>query len=188
MRHLLSAVCLLVCTLLISGVANATPDNEGTKKGAEAKKVKVLFALKEVHPENEAVLKKIKAGEPVPPGYSVYPQDLISDETGEKVGVQKIVLKRKTIVGSEHVADAMVDPGRPGIVLVSLNKKGGERLEKATSKMQHRKSRMAIVFEDRCLIAPTVNSVLTQRFEISGLNGPGEAKKVAQILNAPTKK
>lgn len=141
--------------------------------------------LKQVHPQNESMLQKIKQGEPVPPAYKIYPLRVINDETGEVIGTDEILLKKINIVGGESVDDAMVDPGRGGIVLVSLDSEGAERLESATSRMTPRVDRMAIVLDDVALIAPTVNSVLSNRFEISGLNGKGEAKKIAEALNNP---
>jgi preprotein translocase subunit SecD len=147
----------------------------------------VLFALKQVHPQNEKLVTAIKNGESPPPGYQVV-RMVLKNPDGKPVGETPIVLNRKNIITEKFVKFAEPNPGEPGTVMVQLAKKGGKRLERATEKMQLGQDRMAIVFKDRCLCAPVVQSVLSTHFLIQGLDGKKEVNEVIKALTAKDQK
>jgi len=55
----------------------------------------------------------------------------------------------------------------------------------ATKKMRTGVDRLAIVLNNKALLAPTINGTLSRDFIIEGLDGP---KEVVRALNAPLKK
>lgn len=54
-----------------------------------------------------------------------------------------------------------------------------------TSRMELKRDRMAVVLDDVVKSAPTVNSVLSKSFVITGLDGPGEAEALTKVLSNP---
>lgn len=153
-------------------------------KQAEAKKPKAeLLALRTVHPQSQSLLAGLKAGTgKVPPGYKVFQIRVIDYETGKKIGQEPILLSLKTIVTEKHVQLARPDQGI-GTLSVTLTEGGGERLNTATKKMKLGVDRMAVVLEGECIIAPTVQAVLSRRFIINGLDGKAEVDRLTKALN-----
>ncbi|MGE9268724.1 MAG: protein translocase subunit SecD, partial [Verrucomicrobiales bacterium] len=142
--------------------------------------------LKEVHPENSRLAPLVEAGEElVPAGYKAYEMD-IKDRENKVVGQETILLKRRNIVTGDMVARA--NPGNGfGVIDVKLNNEGGERLLKTTSQMRLGMDRMAVVMDDQCLIAPTVQAKLKSQFIIEGLDGPDEVRQISAALSNPLK-
>ena len=127
----------------------------------------------------------LKEVHPVPPAYKIFPMRL-TDEDNQIIGTSKILLKKKNIVGGDSVQLAQPTT-QAGVVAVTLNKAGGQRLENTTSGMRIGRDRMAVVLDGECLIAPTVNAVLTRSFIIEGLDGRAEVKSISEALNNPLK-
>lgn len=146
------------------------------------------FALREVHPNNTQILAQIKSGEAkLPPGYKIYQIRISDPETGKITDQEPIVLASKAIVTGTHIEKT--SPGHGLDTLnVRLNKEGGKRLGIATKRMALGRARIAIVFEGQCIIAPTVNGVLGERFVVEGLQDKQEVSRVVKVLNEKRKK
>ena len=143
--------------------------------------------LKKVHPNSNQIIAQIEAGtKTLEPGYQVFPIRRTDPETGKIIGMDKILLSRRTIVGGDKV-----DLARPGdgigVINVLLSKEGGKRLTNATNTMTIGSDRMAVVLDDEVLIAPTVNATLGRNFIVEGLDGREEVRTVSNALNNPLK-
>jgi len=58
----------------------------------------------------------------------------------------------------------------------------------APKRMRTGVDRLAIVLNNKALLAPTVNGTLSRDFIIEGLDGPKEVVEVVSVLNSPLKK
>ena len=143
--------------------------------------------LKKVHPNSSQIIAQIEAGtKTLEPGYKVFPIRRTDPETGKVIGMDKILLSRRTIVGGDKVASARPGNGL-GVIDVLLSKEGGRRLTNATKTMTIGSDRMAVVLDDEVLIAPTVNATLGRNFIVEGLDGREEVRTVSNALNNPLK-
>jgi len=143
--------------------------------------------LKKVHPNSSQIIAQIEAGtKTLEPGYKVFPIRRTDPETGKIIGMDKILLSRKTIVGGDKVDLARPGDGL-GVINVLLSKEGGRRLTNATKTMTIGSDRMAVVLDDEALIAPTVNATLGRNFIVEGLDGREEVRTVSNALNNPLK-
>ena len=143
--------------------------------------------LKKVHPNSNQIIAQIEAGtKTLEPGYQVFPIRRTDPETGKVIGMDKILLSRRTIVGGDKVDLARPGDGL-GVINVLLSKEGGRRLTNATKTMTIGSDRMAVVLDDEALIAPTVNATLGRNFIVEGLDGREEVRTVSNALNNPLK-
>ena len=143
--------------------------------------------LKKVHPNSSQIIAQIEAGtKTLEPGYQVFPIRRTDPETGKVIGMDKILLSRRTIVGGDKVDLARPGDGL-GVINVLLSKEGGKRLTNATKTMTIGSDRMAVLLDDEVLIAPTVNATLGRRFIVEGLDGREEVRTVSNALNNPLK-
>ncbi|MDC0304641.1 protein translocase subunit SecD, partial [Akkermansiaceae bacterium] len=143
--------------------------------------------LKKVHPNSNQIIAQIEAGtKTLEPGYQVFPIRRTDAETGKVIGMDKILLSRRTIVGGDKVDLARPGDGL-GVINVLLSKEGGKRLTNATKTMTIGSDRMAVVLDDEVLIAPTVNATLGRNFIVEGLDGREEVRTVSNALNNPLK-
>ena len=143
--------------------------------------------LKKVHPNSSQIIAQIEAGtKTLEPGYKVFPIRRTDPETGKVIGMDKILLSRRTIVGGDKVDLARPGDGL-GVIDVLLSKEGGKRLTNATKTMTIGSDRMAVLLDDEVLIAPTVNATLGRRFIVEGLDGREEVRTVSNALNNPLK-
>ncbi|MDA7626382.1 protein translocase subunit SecD, partial [Akkermansiaceae bacterium] len=143
--------------------------------------------LKKVHPNSNQIIAQIEAGtKTLEPGYQVFPIRRTDPETGKVIGMDKILLSRRTIVGGDKVDLARPGDGL-GVINVLLSKEGGKRLTNATKTMTIGSDRMAVVLDDEVLIAPTVNATLGRNFIVEGLDGREEVRTVSNALNNPLK-
>ena len=143
--------------------------------------------LKKVHPNSNQIIAQIEAGtKTLEPGYQVFPIRRTDPETGKVIGMDKILLSRRTIVGGDKVDLARPGDGL-GVINVLLSKEGGRRLTNATKTMTIGSDRMAVVLDDEVLIAPTVNATLGRNFIVEGLDGREEVRTVSNALNNPLK-
>lgn len=148
-----------------------------------------LLALKQVHPDNDDLLRAIEAGrKKVPPGYFIVPRRVIDPETGEEEEGHQILLRRKNVIATEDVEKAFPSPHNPDQIMVRLNAAGGKKLEAATQQMRLGVDRLAIVVKGQCLLAPTVAAILTDAFAVAGLTRKGEIPPLVEALNAKAKK
>ena len=143
--------------------------------------------LKKVHPNSNQIIAQIEAGtKTLEPGYKVFPIRRTDPETGKIIGMDKILLSRRTIVGGDKVDLARPGDGL-GVINVLLSKEGGKRLTNATKTMTIGSDQMAVVLDGEVLIAPTVNATLGRRFIVEGLDGREEVRTVSNALNNPLK-
>ena len=143
--------------------------------------------LKRVHPNSSQIIAQIEAGtKTLEPGYQVFPIRRTDPETGKIIGMDKILLSRRTIVGGDKVDLARPGDGL-GVIDVLLSKEGGKRLTNATKTMTIGSDQMAVVLDGEVLIAPTVNATLGRRFIVEGLDGREEVRTVSNALNNPLK-
>tara|TARA_B110000003_G_scaffold123226_1_gene125633 strand:- start:1631 stop:4042 length:2412 start_codon:yes stop_codon:yes gene_type:complete len=143
--------------------------------------------LKRVHPNSSQIIAQIEAGtKTLEPGYQVFPIRRTDPETGKIIGMDKILLSRKTIVGGDKVDLARPGDGL-GVINVMLSKEGGRRLTNTTETMTIGSDRMAVVLDGEVLIAPTVNATLGRNFIVEGLDGREEVRTVSNALNNPLK-
>ena len=177
---------LLAIFLAIAPLLGWADEKDEPKDLKSPKAFRVLFALKRVHPENERLLVEIQAGGVIPPGFELFQMN-VTDEDNKKVGETPILLSKGNIIDRSSIKLAQ-DAGQPGTVIVALDGKGGKLLNAATKNMKLGKDRMAIVFEDRCLLAPVVMAHLSDTFIIQGLDGRKEVDHVVKVLNGKDKK
>ena len=118
----------------------------------------------------------------------IYPHPLLNDKTGkpllDKEGKPIIdfrVLekpssaeKRGVYITGANVSKASPNYAERGMVNVTLNNDGAERMARLTGKMQLGRDRMAVVLNSQVKCAPVVQAVLHKDFQITGLNGVGE--------------
>lgn len=177
-----SLVAVFLCSSITATVAKDAGEEPAKPKAP-------LLSLKEVHKETSRLAPLVEKGEQLaPPGYALYSLPVTDDETNKVIAKTPILLSRRNIVGTESVQNARVVPQQIGTVAVTLTKEGGKRVTNATKKMQLGLDRIAVVLEGKCLIAPTVQAVLSRDFIISGLENKDETKRVVNALNAPIAK
>ena len=133
-----------------------------------------------VHPNNTAL---VQAGQEFVPGYKLYIYENKDDE-GVTHTEKLFLSKRESLTGND-VSFAQPDGTRAGVVNVSLSSSGGDKMIRLTQSMRHGQDRLAVVLDGRVVTAPVVQSALSSRFEISGMNAPGEAVSVSRVLNNP---
>ncbi|MEN8693917.1 MAG: protein translocase subunit SecF [Akkermansiaceae bacterium] len=160
--------------------------------GKEAERIRkiilktAILELKKVHPENQFLSGRVASGaELAPAGYKLYQMPILDDD-GKKTGqTQPIILSYGNIVTGDMVQRAIPAPQRRGIVLIRLNSQGGDRIQAATKAMREGVDRIAVVVDGVCLSAPTVQSTLSQDFQISGLDNDQERKDLVAALGNP---
>lgn len=133
-----------------------------------------------VHPQNNEL---VAAGQEFVPGYKLYEYTFKDDEG--KSHTEKLFLSKRVTLTGNDVSNAQPDGVRGGIVHVTLSGNGGDKMSRLTKEMTHGRDRLAVVLDGRVVTAPTVQSTLSKQFEISGMNGPGEADNVSKVLNNP---
>jgi hypothetical protein len=155
------------------------------KEPLAIKKEKILFALKEVHPSSRELAPAVENGEKMaPPGYKLI--IMTSTDVKGKKHREPLLLSRRNIVSADAI-EAVRATGRLGEIAVRLTKSGGERVANSSGKMNFGRDRIAVIYEDRCLIAPTVQAKLSRDFVINGLDGKKEVDSVLKALNAAIK-
>ena len=88
-------------------------------------------------------------------------------------------------ISEQHIHEASLDIARHGYLSVTLTDEGAKRMEKLTSSLNLGYDRLGIVINEMLKCAPTVQSVISKEFSISGLNGKDEAKMLAEAFSYP---
>ncbi len=144
--------------------------------------------LKEVHPQSSSMANKVAADpeNEIVPGY-----ELKTAENEDKEGKayrENILLKRRAIMDGSYIVHAQaLQTGGAFNIIVEMNGEGTKKISELTSKMNHGYDRMAILLDGKVLSAPTVQSTLGSRFEISGQKNLREAEELAAALLNPLK-
>lgn len=145
--------------------------------------------LKEVSPRNNEIVngktlaQRVADGEEVEPGYIVY-LETRKDENDNEI-TEPILLKRVASLDGADIESAMPTLERSDAVSVTLNNKGADKMFNLTKDMRKRVDRIAIVLDGEVISAPSVNDTLSKRFEVSGLDDPGEPKELSNALMNP---
>ena len=118
----------------------------------------------------------------VPPGTEL----IYSTRDGRK---EPLLLSREVVFSGENLtgADASIDQqNSSSVVSVTLDGKGGAAMRAVTR--DGIKRRMAVVLIEKgrpeVLTAPTIQSELSNRFQITGMNSPQEATDLALLMRA----
>ena len=119
----------------------------------------------------------------VPPGTEL----LYSRRDGR--GEEPLLLSRQVIFTGDNLtgADATIDQQNSGsVVSVTLDARGGAAMKAATR--EGVKRRMAVVLIEKgkpeVLTAPTIQTELSNRFQITGMRNPEEANDLALLMRA----
>lgn len=119
----------------------------------------------------------------VPPGTEL----LYSRRDGR--GEEPLLLSKQVIFTGDNLtgADATIDQQNSGsVVSVTLDAKGGAAMKAATR--EGVKRRMAVVLIEKgkpeVLTAPTIQTELSNRFQITGMRSPEEANDLALLMRA----
>ncbi len=144
--------------------------------------------LKVVHPDTRNLAAKVAADpeNEIVPGYEL--KTLQDEDEDGTITTENILIKRRAALDGSYVKHAQELYGPyEGKLTVELNNDGATKMFDLTKNMRHGADRLAIVLDGKVLSAPTVQSSLSQRFEISGMKDAGEAKALAAALLNPLK-
>jgi SecD/SecF fusion protein len=147
--------------------------------------------LREVSPRNnergadgKSLAENVAAGTEIIPGYRAYTEKHKGEDGKETTN--PILLNRRMALGGSDIAFATPSQQQPDAVDITLNSAGTDKMILLTQGMTPNQSRIAIVLDGEVISAPTVQSVpLGKNFIISGLNDPGEPKRLANSLMNP---
>jgi len=106
-------------------------------------------------------------------------------------GVEKIEKRRPLLLNRKYELDgsiidrARVVPGERGpAIAFDLTAAGSGRFEALTAEHYRKKSRLAIILDDVCHVAPAIQSRISHRGEITGDFARKEAEDIATVLTA----
>ena len=160
----------------------------------DAKRIRTILKkiakleLKLVHSETRKLADKVAADpdNKIVPGYELKVLKDI-DEDGNPTSENLLIKKQAFLNGSDIIhAQELYDPYE-GQLDVELNDQGAEKMLRTTKQMNHGRDRLAIMLDDKVMSAPTVQSTLSKKFQISGLGTAKEAKALAAALLHPLK-
>jgi len=160
----------------------------------DAKRIRTILEkiakleLKAVHPDTRVLANKVAADpdNEIVPGYELKVlKD--TDEDGNATSENILVKSRAALDGTYIVHAQELYGPYEGQLDVQLNKEGATKMFDLTKKMNHGRDRLAIVLDGKVLSAPTVQSSLSQKFQISGMGTAKEAKALAAALLNPLK-
>ena len=158
---------------------------DGVNKLTQEKLTHGYLTLNQLHPESRTLAPQVAADpeSKIVPGYKL--MQLPNNDDGH-ITTEHLLVKRRTIIDSSFIKHAQELYGpHEGKIAIELNKQGGETMFETTRKMQHGRDRIAIILDGKVLSAPTVQSSLSTKFEISGIKDAAEAKKLAAALLSP---
>jgi SecD/SecF fusion protein len=171
---------------LVVQMAGITPESAAAlrKKLEETAKLE----LREVHPQSIQLADQVAKGEHIEPGYKAFDHKYKIEEgtPDEKEIVDKILLNRRAAIVGSDIQTAYSDASGIGQVGITLTSEGENKMIAITSPMNEGRDRIAIVLDGVVISAPVVQSKpLGKNFQITGLNAPGEAIRLAQNLMNP---
>jgi SecD/SecF fusion protein len=147
--------------------------------------------LREVSPRNneigengKSLAQRVLDGEEIVPGYRAY-ELTQKDEDGNE-STTPILLNRRAALGGSDIVIASPSMSQMDAVDITLDGPGTDKMIALTQNMRPGQDRIAIVLDGIVQNAPVVQSVpLGKKFEINGLDEPGETKKLANALMNP---
>jgi SecD/SecF fusion protein len=160
----------------------------GTEKIEEARQqlsrvAKLEFRL--VYPDNGQRLQAVDAGtEVIPPEYKIETYKAHAEE-GKKPREERLLVKKKSDLGGEHVTSARAGFGNDGWeVSLNFDSEGAKTFGKITE--QHVNHRFAVVLDGVIQSAPNIREPIYQgSARISGSFSEGEARSLASVLENP---
>jgi SecD/SecF fusion protein len=141
-----------------------------------------------VHPQSEAYIQGIEAGQiPPPVGYEIVP--LTEERSGKKI-TEKLLVKKKADLMGSHVVRASAGYGTEGWeVSLTFDSEGGKLFGELTKQVYDEKSRMAILLDGVVQSAPGVRTeggIWGGSAQISGGNmSEHDARSLASALQNP---
>lgn len=144
------------------------------------------LTLNLVHPQSRSLAPEMAADpkKVIPQGYVL--KMLIDEDQDGKIFKEPILIWKNPVLDNTSIKHAQeLYAPHEGKVSIELNTKGATKMSDATSKMRHGSDRLAIILDGKILSAPTVQSSLGAKFEISGMKNAAEAKKIAVALLSP---
>ena len=160
----------------------------------DAKRIRTILEkiakleLKAVHPETRVLANKVAADpdNEIIPGYEL--KVLKDTDDDGNATSENILVKSRAALTGEYIVHAQEMYGPyEGQLDVELNNEGATKMFDLTKQMQHGSDRLAIVLDGKVLSAPTVQSPLSKKFQISGMGTAKEAKALASALLNPLK-
>jgi SecD/SecF fusion protein len=147
--------------------------------------------LREVSPRNneigengKSLAQRVFEGEEIVPGYRAYELTQKDEEGNEST--TPILLNRRAALGGSDIVIATPSMSQMDAVDITLDGPGTDKMIALTQNMRPGQDRIAIVLDGIVQNAPVVQSVpLGKKFEINGLDEPGETKKLANALMNP---
>jgi SecD/SecF fusion protein len=147
--------------------------------------------LREVSPRNnelgadgKSLAQRVFDGEEIVPGYRAY-ELTQKDEDGNE-STTPILLNRRAALGGSDIVIATPSMSQMNAVDITLDGDGTDKMIALTQNMRPNQDRIAIVLDGIVQNAPVVQSVpLGKNFVITGLDEPGETKKLANALMNP---
>ena len=166
----------------------------GPEESAEIRRTLETVAkleLREVSPRNneigengKSLAQRVLDGEEIVPGYRAYELTQKDEEGNEST--TPILLNRRAALGGSDIVIATPSMSQMDAVDITLDGPGTDKMIALTQNMRPGQDRIAIVLDGIVQNAPVVQSVpLGKKFEINGLNEPGETKKLANALMNP---
>jgi SecD/SecF fusion protein len=160
----------------------------GTEKIEEARQqlsrvAKLEFRL--VYPDNGQRLQGVDAGtEVIPPDYKIETYKAHAEE-GKKPREERLLVKKKSDLGGEHVTSAHAGFGNDGWeVSLNFDTEGAKTFGKITE--AHTNHRFAVVLDGVIQSAPNIREpIYGGNARISGSFGEQEARSLASVLENP---
>ena len=153
-----------------------------------------VLNFRAVHPDNNSLAFAVQSGSQAkPPGYELLDEPIedddgnpVLDEEGEPTFRPILVEYRPRVRGS-MIKDARPDPGKVGVLQITLTSEGGKRMLDYTSAITPGRDRMAHVLDGKVIGAPGFQSRnLGSQFIINGIDGGRDAvAALAQQLRNP---
>ncbi len=146
-------------------------------------------AFHRVHLESERLGPLIEASEAeTPSGYEL--RDLIHEKDEGKTDREVILVRTEPAITSERLesAEAIVDTSGWGIGF-TFDREGAQLFGELTDEMRPQDGRpgqrLAIIFDGEILSAPTIQTQIFERGQITGFFTKGEAQSLAKSLESP---
>lgn len=138
----------------------------------------------ELGADGRNLAERVLSGDEIIPGFRAY--ELTQDDEDGNEFTTPILLRRVAALGGSDISFATPSQQQPDAVNITLNGDGTDKMIALTKDMRRGIDRIAIVLDGVVLSAPVVQATpLGKNFVISGLDDPGEPKKLANALMNP---
>ncbi len=177
--------------IAVDAEEQGTPYEKAEKLAKEGKPQEEQYYYVLLRKDYDEVVKKLKARGIEDPmkegGYLPWSKPPKTREGGvEKIEKRRpLLLNRKYELDGSIIDRARVVPGDKGpAIAFDLTAAGSGRFEALTAAHYRKKSRLAIILDDECHVAPAIQSRISHRGEITGDFARKEAEDIATVLTA----